>query len=186
VEQLVFAPIHLPGKGFVMKTVKFSNAQYLGGLPHTNPTVASTILFVGDEGIGFGKFSPKNGVAWGDVSGVSFDSEEANRSAAGKALAVGIALLNPPSHQSEAYVTFTLKDGNAALYRVVGKSVPEVREKVQPFLVAAGVSCLDDRGPQAAPVPASAADEIVKLAQLRDTGVLTEDEFIAHKAKLLE
>ena len=131
-----------------MKTVKFSNAQYLGGLPDTNPTVASTILFVGDEGIGFGKFSPKNGVvAWVDVSGVSFDSEVANRSGAGKALAGIFALLNPPSHQSEAYVTFTLKDGNAALYRVVGKSVPEVREKVRPFLVAAGVSCLDDPDP---------------------------------------
>ncbi|MBT6418984.1 MAG: SHOCT domain-containing protein [Gammaproteobacteria bacterium] len=31
----------------------------------------------------------------------------------------------------------------------------------------------------------SAADEIVKLAGLRDKGILTEEEFTAHKAKLL-
>jgi len=31
----------------------------------------------------------------------------------------------------------------------------------------------------------SNADEIVKLAELRDKGILTEEEFTAHKAKLL-
>lgn len=31
----------------------------------------------------------------------------------------------------------------------------------------------------------STADEIIKLAELRDKGILTEEEFTAHKAKLL-
>ena len=33
--------------------------------------------------------------------------------------------------------------------------------------------------------PQSVADEIKKLAELRDSGVISEDEFVAHKARLL-
>ena len=42
--------------------------------------------------------------------------------------------------------------------------------------------------PQHAPVPAQAtmADELAKLAELRDTGVLSPDEFARAKAKLLD
>lgn len=36
-----------------------------------------------------------------------------------------------------------------------------------------------------APSPALIADELLKLAQLRDAGVLTQDEFLAQKARLL-
>jgi Short C-terminal domain len=49
----------------------------------------------------------------------------------------------------------------------------------------------DFRGAQAVrtedtpPPSASVADELMKLAQLRDSGVLTEQEFAAQKAKLL-
>jgi hypothetical protein len=45
--------------------------------------------------------------------------------------------------------------------------------------------------PVAAPAPAGAApavdvaDQLRKLAELRDQGVLTDDEFAAQKAKLL-
>lgn len=42
------------------------------------------------------------------------------------------------------------------------------------------------KGLEAAPSAASVADEIAKLAELRDRGVLTSDEFEARKRKLLE
>ena len=35
------------------------------------------------------------------------------------------------------------------------------------------------------PAPASVAEELMKLASLRDAGVLTEDEFAVQKARLL-
>ncbi len=50
----------------------------------------------------------------------------------------------------------------------------------------------DDRGrdepaeqPAARPVQLSTADELMKLAALRDKGVLTEDEFAGQKRRLL-
>jgi hypothetical protein len=45
----------------------------------------------------------------------------------------------------------------------------------------ADVSCVV----QFAAVPSSKADELKKLAELRDTGVLSEDEFTSQKLKLL-
>lgn len=39
--------------------------------------------------------------------------------------------------------------------------------------------------PRTSPPASSIADELIKLAQLRDAGVLTSDEFEAQKAKLL-
>lgn len=167
-----------------MKTVKFSNAQYLGGLPDTKPTKASTTLFITDDGVGHGNgWHPKNLIAWDQMSGVSFDTGTAKKSRAGKALAFGVLALAAKKTQDEAHLTVMLKDGNAALYRVVGKSGLVVRGKVQPFLAAHGVPCLDDGVSAAAAV--SAADEIGKLAALRDAGAITADEFVAHKAALL-
>jgi hypothetical protein len=43
----------------------------------------------------------------------------------------------------------------------------------------------EDAPPAPAPVPAGSADELAKLAQLKEAGVLTEDEFTAAKARLL-
>lgn len=43
----------------------------------------------------------------------------------------------------------------------------------------------DRAAPQPSPVGGSVADELAKLASLRDSGVITEDEFAAQKAKLL-
>lgn len=39
--------------------------------------------------------------------------------------------------------------------------------------------------PQPSPAGSSVADELAKLASLRDSGVITDAEFAAHKAKLL-
>lgn len=71
-----------------------------------------------------------------------------------------------------------------APYQVPGKPGAAVRGKLQPFLAAKSVPCLDE----AAPVTnvASAADEIAKLASLHDSGAMSDEEFTAHKAKLLE
>jgi hypothetical protein len=47
---------------------------------------------------------------------------------------------------------------------------------------------LSGAAPAAVPgaaAPASVADELAKLAKLRDAGALTDDEFAAQKAKLL-
>jgi len=171
-----------------MKKVSFTSTEYLGGLEGVKPTKASTNLWIRDDGIGHGAFGPKHGlVPWSDMAGVAFDSGTAKKSRAGKALAVGVFALAASKTQNEGFLTIQLKDGNASLYRVVGKSGQVLRGKIQPFLAANGVPCLDDAPSiqSAEPTPISAADEIGKLAALHQSGALTDEEFAAHKAKLL-
>jgi hypothetical protein len=122
-------------------------------------------------------------VKWEEMAGMSFDSGTAAKSRAGKAMLVGVFALAAKNTQNEATITVSLKDGNTTLYQVTGKSGAAVRGKIQPFLVEKGVPCLDDAGPMV--TAPNTADELTKLAGLRDSGVLTEEEFAAQKARLL-
>jgi hypothetical protein len=184
------------GKKKRAKTVAgFPKAQYLGGLPGSKAS-GGNLLF-NHEGVGVGVMSPKKGfVPWGDAAGISFDSNTIKKSRAGKALAFGVFALGARNTQSAADITVVLKDGNAAMYQVPGVTGQRVRGKVNALLVEHGIPCLDDGMVESSPVDplppiptptlaASAADEIAKLAALRDAGALTEEEFVAHKAALL-
>jgi len=176
----------------------FTHAQYLGGLPGTKNGVGNLIFAV--DAVGVGTLSPKKGVvAWADMAGISFDSTTMAKSRVGKALAFGVFALAAKSTQNGAEITILRKDGNAAMYMVTGKTGMQVRAKVQPFLIERGVPCLDDPTitatlgdpvaapsvPAASPSTASTADEIAKLVTLRDSGAITDEEFTAYKANLM-
>ena len=148
------------------RKVSFAKTTYLGGLPNTKPSRGSTYLWVTDLGIGHGAFGPKdrNFIAWDKTAGVGFESGAATESGVGNAAALGALSLDGEKRQSEAHVTVQLKDGNFALYRVSGKSGAQIRGKVQEFLVANGVPCLDDvTAPGSGPT--TAADESAGMAE---------------------
>jgi hypothetical protein len=173
-------------QGRKLKNVTLPKAFYLGGLPGTK--AARNGLVVTNDGFGIGVFSAKKAVVrWDDMAGISFDSATARKSRAGKAVVFGVLAVAAKSSQSTAEITVNLKDGNVAIYELKGTSGPKVRAKLQPFLAAHEVRCLDD-GPlptEVAPAPTSAADEIAKLVALRDSGAITDEEFTACKASLL-
>jgi hypothetical protein len=174
--------------------VTFPHAKYLGGLPGDIGGYGGNLI-VDSEGIGCGITNKKKGVVlWRDASGISYDSEQIHKSRVGKAMLVGVLALAAKSTQAAATITVTLKDGGAAVYQVAGKPGPAVRGRVQAIITAAGVPCLDDMPSKASArsvaadqtiAPLRVADELAKLAALRDAGALTDDEFSAQKAKLL-
>ena len=128
------------------RKVLFARARYLGELPDTKPSRTSTYLWVTDLGIGHGPFGPRerNFVAWDRTVGVVFESGAAAESRADSVPVFGVPGVSGEEAEPEALVSVQLKDGNRALYRVAGKSGAQVRGKVQQFLVANGVPCLDD------------------------------------------
>ena len=128
------------------RKVLFGRAMYLGDLPDTRPSRTSTYLWVTELGIGHGPFGPRdrNFVAWDRTAGVVFESGAPAESGADNVPVLGASGVAGEEAQPEALVSVQLKDGNRALYRVVGKSGAQVRGKVQQFLVANGVPCLDD------------------------------------------
>lgn len=164
--------------------VSFTHAKYLGGLPGTKPSSGN--LYVTKNSIGIGTLSAKKGIVkWEDATSISFDSGSAHKSRAGKALLVGVFALAAKNTQNQATVTLTLKDGNVALYQINGVNGAVLRGKIQSLFSQAGVICSDDAQPQQQVGASSVADEIAKLAALHDSGAITDEEFSAHKAKLL-
>ena len=181
----------------------FRNSHYLGGLPGTKQDAGN--LHVSDAGIGVGGAVAKKGiVVWADMASISFDSASAAKSRVGATLAFGLlGALASKGTQDTATITVNLKDGNAAFYRVDGKSGPMVRAGFQPFLIANAVPCLDDhvatpyQNPSqgvppsqsltaaSTPTPLGLADELGKLAGLRDQGVLSDEEFQTMKQQLI-
>lgn len=174
--------------------VTFQHAKYLGGLPGDKGGYGGNLI-VDTAGIGCGITNKKKGVVlWQDASGISYDSEQIKKSRVGKAMLVGVFALAAKGTQAAATITVTLKDGGAAVYQVDGKSGPAVRGRIQAMVSAAGIPCLDDMSSEPSArilaadqsaAPLSVADELAKLAALKDAGALTDEEFSAQKAKLL-
>ena len=172
------------------RKVTFTKAVYLGGLPGDKGGYKGN-LFASDEALGMGQFTgpKKSSVRWDEMVGISFDSGTAAKSRAGKALLVGVFALAAKNTQKEATITVTRKDGNVAIYQVPGVSGGQVRAKLQPFLIEHGVTCTDD-SPLSAPAPAitepDPAEQLKKLADLHDSGLLTDEEFAAKRATIVE
>lgn len=169
------------------KKVTFHKAVYLGGLPGDKGGYKGN-LFADDEAIGMGQFTgpKKSSVRWDEMTGISFDSGTAAKSRAGKALLVGVFALAAKNTQKDATITVTRNDGNVAIYQLTGTSGGAVRAKLQPFLVEHGVRCTDD-----APLPAEAqapdpAEQLKKLADLHQSGLLTDEEFAAKRATIVD
>jgi hypothetical protein len=201
--QSVPAPSHQAASTSGNQKVLFRNSHYLGGLPGTKQDAGN--LHVSDAGIGVGgAVAKKRIVIWADMASISFDSATAAKSRVGATLAFGLlGALASKGTQDTATITVNLKDGNAAFYRVDGKSGPMVRAGFQPFLIANAVPCLDDHATPyqnpsqgvapgqsltaaSTPSPLGLADELGKLAGLRDQGVLSDEEFQAMKQQLLD
>jgi hypothetical protein len=174
--------------------VTFAHSKYLGGLPGDKGGYGGNLI-VDSEGIGCGITNKKKGVVlWEQASGISYDSEQIKKSRVGKAMLIGVFALAAKNTQSAATVTVALKDGGAVVYQVDGKPGAAVRGRIQAIVSSAGVPCLDDMptapsGSSLAAEPlmvtVSVADEIAKLAALKEAGALTDEEFADQKARLL-
>ena len=88
----------------------------------------------------------------------------------------------------ESAVIVRTEHGETAYYTVDDESPVSVRAQLAPILKRGGVPLIGEETSPAATqtsAPLSVADELAKLASLRNDGVLTEEEFAAQKAKLL-
>lgn len=87
--------------------------------------------------------------------------------------------------KDQTVITVRTKAGDTVYYVINNSAPPIVRASIGPTLNAAGVPFYDEAVAAPTTTPTSIADELAKLASLRDQGVLSESEFLAEKAKLL-
>lgn len=111
------------------------------------------------------------------------------KSKVGAELAFGVlGGLGAKGAADRAFLSIYRNDGAAACYQIGKKSPQAVRAQLTPLLGKVGVRFLDGPLTQVTATfsaQVSVADELAKLAALRDQGVLTPEEFDQQKANLL-
>lgn len=105
----------------------------------------------------------------------------------------------PPGAVVNGYIQFTVPGGNESRARLGSQTIDAAKDEnsvivtkkhKDEFLalreaVESAIAQHLYGAPQAAAAPLSTADELQKLAALHASGALTDEEFAAHKAKLL-
>lgn len=121
-------------------------------------------------------------VPWSTVLSVSMESYNEAKVRLGSGSIFGRAAKWEP----ESTIISVHLLGGGTVYYQAHLNFMTFRANVTPILQALGVTVTNGQpAPVAAVQAVSVADELAKLAQLRDSGVLTEEEFAAQKARLL-
>jgi hypothetical protein len=168
----------------------FANAAYLGGSERFPPGTQG-VLFFTTKAIGLGRqmpgaFAPVTGpeqvlLPIGHVESIEVTGRAIATSRLIPVLLLGVLGLAAKASKMQTTVVVRTTD-EEALYFLLDHQAPEqVKALLTPHLKRVGVPFHDE--PSSG--PADVADEIRKLAALRDDGVLTQDEFERRKAKLL-
>lgn len=161
--------------------------QYMGG--YGDKKKAQGILTFYDKQTEFSSpLSTKFTIDNGQITNVAIEGkDEVNRRVTvTRLLAVGIFAfaLKKKNKDKEAYLTIELADGQEVIFFIDKKSPMELRTKLAKVIskvkqagVVAQVSQQSSQG--------SVADELTKLAKLKEQGVLTQEEFDKKKSELL-
>lgn len=166
--------------------VSYAYGQYLGGHSGLGKKRARNLIFT-DQGVGLGTFNPKNAfLAWSDIASIEIAGETASKSKVGAVLVFGVLGLAAKGSKKQTVVTVRTKDGQIAYYLIDKASHTDVLGRVVPLLRSAGVPLYSEVQPaDSAHQGVDVADQILKLANLKKQGLITEEEFAAKKKQLL-
>jgi hypothetical protein len=171
-------------------TVYFT-ASYVGGLPNVPTKSVGGLLYIWPRGVGIGKqhwngdIDLKRGVSVEDIASVEVeDAGQVAKSKAGPVLAFGLLGLLAKGSQSQATIIVHRKDGEAAYFVVDGKSGTEIKGKVIPVLERIGIPLYTDSAPLNKK-GSDIASELEHLGDLHDRRILSDDEFLAAKQKVI-
>lgn len=122
------------------------------------------------------------------ISAIEVTSEQTAKSKVGAAVLFGVlGAVTARGSMDRATLIVHLKSGEKGYFTMDKQSVASLLGIVEPWMREKGIT---SGSPEMSLVQTAApnliADELSKLAQLRDSGVLSEDEFSDLKSKLIE
>lgn len=114
-------------------------------------------------------------------------SEVNRRVTVTRLLAVGIFAftLKKKSTDKEAYITIELADGQEVIFFVDNKAPMDLKAKLAKVISQVKQAGVAGQAQASAQPQGSVADELTKLASLKEQGILTQEEFDAKKKQLL-
>lgn len=183
------------------RTLSLSEVSYYGGWSrHPSPEGKSNLILRLDKsGISLRKFKEIFTIPWQDVADIAVEGpqEAEKRFTATRLIALGplgLAFKKSKKGSKEAIITLTTVSGDQAVFHVAKKLPREIQPKLVPLALQIRTrvaSVREPTPPVAEPTPHNEAaapdiaEQIEKLAALKEKGILTEDEYAAKKAELL-
>jgi hypothetical protein len=172
-----------------VKTIKLPHGQYLGGNSALGRKRKGNLVLDG-KSIGIGVLKPKHATLhWSDIASVQVNGELVGKSKAGAVATFGVLGLAAKGSKNQTTVTVYTKDNQAAYYVIDKMNSVAFIARISPLLRSVGVPLQNEgaQGNSAVPQAQSddMADQLTKLAKLKEQGILTEAEFTAKKKQLL-
>ena len=175
--------------------VTASDTQYLGGWSGHTKTytgMSKKILRVDTNGVSLVAFKTIFTIPWSVIVALEVEGPEqaSQRVTVTRALAVGVFALAAKKKSKAAVLIVRTQDGEEALFQTEKYTAPELRTKLTPFISQLRVAQAQSPAPVEAAAKPSGVDsdpveQIRKLGELRDQGLLTPEEFEAKKTELL-
>jgi len=179
-------------------TFSATESNYLGGWPGHIKTYTgkfAKVLVVDRRGVSLRGLSTIFTIPWQEITDLEVDGagSVSKRVTAGRVAVMGIFALAAKKKTKDSMLIVTTASGDQALFHSSRITALELREKLLPIITQIrkakadaqrSASAANAAGPTASP-PTTVADELTKLAQLRDSGILSDEEFASQKARLL-
>jgi hypothetical protein len=193
------------GFGFLQK-FSMSETDYLGGWSGHPKSHKKDILEFGQPGIAYKAFRTLFLIPWEQVADIEVEGADqaASRVTATRLVGMGVFALAAKKKSKSAVVIVRLKSGEEACFHTEKFLAPEVRAKLSPVISQLHKAAAQTQTrpaaqpvqPESQPTPSPepegqpnaglfVADELIKLAQLRDVGVITEEQFTAQRDRLM-
>ena len=118
------------------------------------------------------------------IASIEVTSEQVAQSKVGPALVFGILGLAAKGAADRSTLVVSLRNASTGYFIVKKYFAAQLLAIIDPWRQEMGIGL--GGAPEVAGGPVSIADEIAKLAQLRDSGALSEDEFVLLKTRLIE
>jgi hypothetical protein len=172
-----------------------SDTTYHGGLLDHPKSHSGCVLRIDKNGVSLVKLHTIFSISWSDITDLEVEGPE---QASQRFTATRLALLGPlglafKKSKKSTVIQVSTKSGDLAVFVTEKYVVHEVKPKLQAIInkirqasPPAESALLSPAEPVAASPPISAAEQIAKLAALRDSGATTDGEFAAYKADLAE
>ena len=154
--------------------------KYLGGHPDHQRAKAAT-LQLNEAGVTVRVFKPFIQLPWAEVIGLEAEGPDQVQT---RFTATRLVLMGPLglAFKQKKKVGYIVVRGGFGefIFEVDGKTPVELRAKIAPWAARLAPE------PEEAPAPSvDRVDRVRELADLRDRGALTEEEFASEKARLL-
>jgi hypothetical protein len=124
----------------------------------------------------------------GAIGAIEVTSEQVAKSKLGAALVFGVlGGVTAKASKDRGTLIVYMKAGDAGYFTVDRQSAASLLGLISPWMRDRGIAQGSPQVTKSEPIaPKLVADELTKLAQLKESGVISEGEFVALKAKLIE